>query len=99
VSSWVVLRGGLEDCVEETVCVVDAAEGGEVVVFVCVVFGVFVVLSGEGDDCGGGGGEWCWEFGDVVFEHGDVFVDSGLLGEGWHCRLEAVVGFLIVAFL
>ncbi len=68
-----------EECVEEAVGVVDAAEGGEVVVFVEVVLCVVVVLAGELYDvvvllvC-------LWGYFGLVFdEHGKVFLYAGCL--------------------
>ena len=58
--------------------VVDASECGEVVFFVCIVFGVFVILGGKFNGfflvfCEYVAVDLC----DVFLEHSDVFLYSG----------------------
>lgn len=85
--------------------VVDAAERGEVVFFVVVVFGVFVVLRRkfEGFSLAVGEGvlvDVC----DVFFEHDDVFLHSGFFVHGlgvygrWCGEINVCVGDVIIVF-
>jgi hypothetical protein len=85
--------------------VVDAAERGEVVFFVVVVFGVFVVLCGkfEGFSLVVGEGvlvDVC----DVFFEHDDVFLHSGFFVHGlgvygrWCGDINVCIGGVFIVF-
>lgn len=68
--------------------VVDASECGEVVFFLCVVFGIFVVLGRKFDDLFLVlGKRFFVNGGDVLFEHYNVFLHAcflihGLGGDG-----------------